>query len=93
MALSAVVTQAGVSKRHKKLWDISLQMVLSDDAIPVLTQTFSAPYKQGQDLNALYASLLADMQAVIDDYKTEQVYVNHAQMTNLISALNSNLTV
>ena len=93
MALVPTVTKVSVKEAMDKMWNITLNLSVMDGAVEVINQDFSLRYRQGQDIEIKVKAILADMQEAIDDYKTEQVYFNHANLDTAVTYLNNNLTV
>ena len=80
-----------------KLLIVSMSMVLKDNEVEVLTQTFSAPYKEVealtviQQLNRLAINIGEQMQVAIDNYKRESALKNNEQVVSVISAIHNGL--
>ena len=93
MALTATVTKTAVRQVFAKLWSITLQLELKEDAVTVLTASFSENYKQGHAIADVGARFVAKMQAAIDRYKSEQVVLNHADLDTVVTSVQAGLVV
>ncbi len=93
MALTIVVTKVSVSEQLEKLWNITLNLQILDDATEVHSENFSSRYRTGDDIADKEAQLQIDMQEAIDDYKDEQTIFDHAKMDTMVTNLNNNLVV
>ena len=91
MALIATVEKQGVSLRMPKCWLFTFNLILNEGENVVLERTFSATYKQGQDVAIITASLIVQMQAAINQYKKEQELFNTVALDNVVVAINSGL--
>ena len=91
MALTVNVTKKEVSEVMLGMWYITVNLKCLDGAVEVINQDISVKYKTGQDIAAKQATFLEKLQAIIDEYKAEQVIFNHTKMTNLVTYLNTNL--
>ncbi len=93
MALTATVTKTAVRQAFNKLWSITMQLELKEDAVTVLTESFSENHKQDHAIAATGARFLARMQETIDRYKKEQVVFNHADLDTVVTGVQSGLKV
>ena len=93
MALVATVTPVSVSKQMEKLWNVTLNLKIFDDAIEVYSRNFSVRYREGEDIADKELKFQTKMQKAIDDYKAEQVIFTHAKMNTMVTNLNNNLVV
>ncbi len=93
MALTILVTkkEKGVIKRGEGLWDIILNLTCTDGGLEKINRDFSTHYGTGQDPETIIKKLQVVMQEAINDYKAEQVILNHAKLTAGIAYLNTNL--
>ncbi len=93
MALVATVTPVSVSKQMEKLWNVTLNLKIFDDAIEVYNQEFSVRYREGEDIADKELKFQTKMQKAIDGYKAEQVIFTHTKMDTMVTNLNNNLVV
>ena len=93
MALTVVVTKVSVLEQMEKLWNITLNLQILDDAVEVHNENFPIRYRTGEDIADKEAKVQAMMQEAIDDYKSEQVIFDHAKMDTMVTNLNNNLVV
>lgn len=91
MALTILVTKKSVSKRAAALWDITLNLTCSELGVEKINKDFTIHYGSGQSAEATVKKLQVDMQAAIDDYKAEQVILNHVTLGEGITYLNTYL--
>ena len=93
MALVATVSKARVFEKQAKLWNVSLNMVLTDDAVEVINKDYVLHYRPGNSIAAKQAAWLALMQADIDKYKSEQTIFDAAALNTVVTNLNGSLVV
>ena len=91
MALTILVTRKNVMKRGDGLWDITLNMTCTEGGLEKINRDFSTHYGPGQDPELIIKKLQVSMQEAINDYKAEQVILNHAKLAAGITYLNTNL--
>jgi len=72
MALVATVTKAGVTKVMDKMWNISMNLALTDDSVEVINADYSVRYRTGDSVAAKESEFIALMQTDIDKYKSEK---------------------
>ena len=72
MALIATVSKANVAKVMDKMWNISMNMTLTDDASEVINKDYSVRYRTGDPVAAKESEFIALMQADINKYKSEK---------------------
>ena len=77
MTLAVTVSKKSVTKVMDKLWNITMNMVMTDNGVEVLNRDYSARYRPGDDISAKEKILADMMQADIEKYKSEQ-QVYHA---------------
>jgi len=92
MALAIQVTKGAVRLKEPDTYYITVNMVVTDDSVEVLNQSFECNYNPGQDPETEVRSLRTKMQRAIDNYKAEQVIFNHAKFATAVTWLNNNLT-
>ena len=101
MALSWTVTLVSVEDAGKqyggKLLIGSASLLLKDNGIEVLNQTFTAPYKDvdnltgQQQLNRWALNIGEQMQAAIDNYVRTAALENNAALATTITAIQNRL--
>ncbi len=92
MALTAEITKVAVRQRMPKLWSISLLLVVSDGATPVLSRSFSQDHKQGHSIPDLADRFLKEMKAAIDEYQAEQAVFTDERLDTVVAALTGSVT-
>jgi len=85
MALTVLVTKKSVTKVMDKLWDVSVNMVLTDNAVEVINKDYSLHYRTGDSVGAKQTAWIAMMQADIDKYKSEQGIYNAAALDTVVT--------
>ena len=93
MALAIIVTKNPVSKMADKLWNISMNMTLTDETIEIINKDYSIRYISGDDIVKKTNQLKIQMQADIDKYKAEQAIFVNAQLDTAVSAVQAGLVV
>ena len=91
MALSTLVTPISIKQQMDTLWNVTLNLIIFDDAVEVYNQDFSVRYREGEDIANKESKFQIKMQKAIDDYKAEQVIFTHAKMDTMVTNLNNNL--
>lgn len=92
MALSITVSKKSVILAQEKLYQITLNMIATDNSVEVINQDFTQPYRPGDNINIKAVKFQTEMQAAIDKYKAEQNIYNNSTLTSVVTWLNSNLT-
>ena len=72
MVLVVTVTKQGVTQVMNDLWNVTLNMTLTDDSAEVVNKDYSLHYRPGDSLGDRRDAWIAMMQADIDEYKSEQ---------------------
>jgi hypothetical protein len=93
MALNCTITKKSVLKQQDKLYNITVNLSLKDDTTEVLNQDFSIRYRTGDNVATKKTELQAKIQAVIDNYKAEQVLFNATAFTTLCSQIQTGLVL
>ena len=89
--LIAAVTKKSVTEVQDKLWNVMLNMVLTDDSVEVINKDYSVKYRPGDSIASKQASWVAMMQTDIDAYKSEQAIYNAATLNTVVSNVGSAL--
>lgn len=92
MALAINVTKKNVSERFSGLWFITFNLQCLESDIEVINEDVSVIYKTGYDIDNKRQELLTKMQAIIDEWISEQQIFDHQKMDNLVTYLETNLT-
>ena len=92
MALSITVSKKSVILAQEKLYQITLNMIATDNSVEVINQDFIQLYRPGDNINSKVVKFQTEMQAAIDKYKAEQNIYNNSTLTSVVTWLNSNLT-
>ena len=93
MTLLVTVTKKSVSKIMDKLWNISMNMTLSDETAEVVNKDYSIRYRTGDNIGEKTNQLIEQMQADIDKYKDEQAIFVNAQLDTAVSAVQTGLVI
>jgi len=93
MALAIQVTKGPVRLKEPDTYYITVNMVVTDDSVEVINQSFECNYNPGQDPETEVKSLKVKMQRAIDKYIAEQTIYNHNKFTTAVTWLNNTLTV
>ncbi len=97
MALLINVTKKSVSKSQPKMWNIVINLKISSTGVwgskAVVDKDFFIKYRLNEDIDAKQQEILEQIQTAINSYKAEQQILEHEKMDNLVTYLNTNLTV
>ena len=93
MALSIQVAKGAVRLYEPATYYITVNLVLTEDSVEVLNQSFECNYSPGQDPEVEVKALKDKMQKAIDKYKAEKTIYDHAKLNTAVTWLNNNLTV
>lgn len=93
MALISTVTKKSVTEVQSKLWNITLNMVLTDNSVEVLNTDYSLKYRPGDSIAAKQATWIVMMQVDIDKYKSERNIFNAAALNTVVTNVGSALGV
>ena len=93
MTLLVTVTKKSVSKMMDKLWNISMNMTLTDETVEIINKDYSIRYRTGDDIGGKMNQLIEQMQADIDKYKAEQAFFTNAQLDTAVSTVQAGLVV
>ena len=93
MVLVATVTKEAVNKNITNVYDVIMNMVLTDDAVEVINRDYSIRYRSGDAIGGKTNELIAQMQEDIDDYKAEQVIYNAAAFDTAVATVQAGLVV
>ena len=93
MALAIIVTKNPVNKMADKLWNISMNMTLTDEAAEVINKDYPIRYISGDDIVEKTNQLTTQMQTDIDTYKAEQAIFVNAQLDTAVSTVQAGLVI
>ena len=93
MALIPTVTKKSVTRQMPKLWNITLNMILTDGSVEVLNKDYSVKYRTGDDISLKTDLFIKQMQKDIDNYKSEQAIFTNAQLDTAITTVQEGLVV
>ena len=93
MALISTITKKSVTEVQSKLWNVTLNMVLTDNSVEVLNTDYLLKYRPGDSIAAKQATWIVMMQADIDKYKSEQNIYNAAALNTVVTNVGSALEV
>ena len=93
MTLTATVTKKSVTKNADELWDISMNMILTDDTVEAINKDYSIRYISGDNIIEKTNQITTQMQVDIDKYKAEQAIFVNAQLDTAVSTVQAGLVV
>ena len=93
MALTKEVTKKPVTKIMDKMWNITVNLILNNDAIEVLNKDFSVRYRTGDVISTKEAEFIKLMQASINAYKSEQQIYNAPALDTAVTNISNGLEV
>lgn len=93
MVLAVIVTKNPVTKLMNQLWNISMNMKLTDETVEVINKDYSIRYITGDNIIEKTNQLSEQMQDDINTYKAEQVIFVNAQLDTAVSTVQAGLVV
>jgi long-subunit fatty acid transport protein len=93
MALTATVTKKSAIKTPDNRYDISFNLILTDDAVEVINADYSCRYKTGDNVSSKLAIIITDMQNDINKYKAQKTVFNSTVLNNAVTTIQNGLTV
>ena len=93
MVLAVIVTKNPVTKLMNQLWNISMNMKLTDETVEVINKDYSIRYITGDNIIEKTNKLSEQMQDDINTYKAEQVIFVNAQLDTAVSTVQAGLVV
>lgn len=95
MALIPTVTKKVVTKQKDGRITVTLNLSVTDDVLvlEVINQDFVQDHNPGNNISVARDALLADMQDVIDRYKSEQQIFNAPVFTDAVTYIQNNLVM
>lgn len=91
MALSAIVTKNTMAVDVNGIYNISVNLTLTDDAVEVLNQNFSQTHNPANDISVARNMLLEKIQTAINNYKTNKTAHGSVAFTNAITYINTKI--
>ncbi len=91
MALSAVVTKKSVSYTQSRLHTITFNLLLKDGIVEVLNRDITCLFHTGDSAFAKVAEVIEKMQTEINNYKSEQIIFNSAQLDTAVTNIQNGL--
>jgi len=91
MALVATVTKARVIEKQKNLWNVVVNMVLTDGGVEVLNKDYSVEYIPGDVIANKQATLYAMMEEDKDKYASEQNIFDAAALDTVVANIQTTL--
>lgn len=92
MVLITKVTQNAASKNNGT-YLISMNMVLTDDAVEVIDQNYSQNHNPANNISVARDEIMKRMQKDIDNYKATQVVSDSVAFKDIATYINSKLVV
>lgn len=89
----ATVTKKSVSKNMENLWDVTMNMTLTDESVEVINKDYSMRCRTGDAIGSKMDQLKKLMQADIDDYKAGQAIFVNAELVSAVSTVQAGLVV
>lgn len=93
MALVAAVTKKEVTRDIVNVYNITMNMVLTDDSVEVIDRDYSIRYRSGDEVGGKISQLITQMQADIDRYKAEQTIFNAAALDTAVTTIQNGIVV
>lgn len=93
MVLVATVTKKSASKDSTGIYTVSMNLVLTDDAIEVINRDFAQIHNSTNNISVARNEIMARMQVVIDEYQENKVVYDSVAFTNAVTYINENLVV
>ena len=93
MVLAVSVTKNPVTELMNQLWNISMNMTLTDETVEVTNKDYSIRYITGDNIIEKTNQIKTQMQADIDKYKAEQAIFVNAQLDTAVSTVQAGLVV
>jgi len=93
MALIATISKAAVHCQMPKMWNVALNMILTDNDVEVINKDYSVRFRTGDSIAAKQARFIDLMQADIDKYKSERTIYNAAALNTVATNVEAALVV
>jgi len=93
MVLIVTVTKASVIWVMPKMWNVALNMVMTDDAVEAINKDYSVRYRTGDSIAVKEYEFIALMQADIDRYKSEKAIYDAAAFGEAVENVEAGLVV
>jgi hypothetical protein len=92
MALVATISKKSVTLVQHKLWEVTLNMILTDD-VEVLNKDYAVRYRTGDSVQAKAERFADMMQEDIEKYKSEQMIFNAPALDTVVTNVQAALEV
>jgi len=93
MVLEATVTKKSASKDATGIYSISMNLILTDDAIEVINQDFAQTHNSANNISVARDEIMAKMQDAINKYKENKIVYDSVAFTDAVTYINTNLVV
>lgn len=93
MTLVVTVTKQRVSERQTGLYNITLNMIVTDGGKEVINKDYSARYRPHDTISTKLDAFTTPMQKDIDVYKSEQLIYKKAAIGTLVTNVKNALVV
>ena len=93
MALTKEITKIWPTLGSRNIFRAGIQVVLTDDLVEVVNETFTADYRRGANVDEIIPDLIAKAQARIDRYKAEKQINGAAAYDNAVTAVSDGITL
>lgn len=93
MVLVSTVSKANVIKTQDKMWNVSMNMVLTDDGVEVINKDYSVRYRTGDSVAAKELEFISLMQIDINKYKSESVIYNAHAFSTIVTNVEAALEI
>lgn len=85
MALTKEITKIWPTLGDRNIFQCGIQLVLTDDSVEVVNESFMADYRRGADVNEIIPDLIVKAQARVDRYKAEKQIYGAAAYDNAVT--------
>lgn len=92
--ITKTVTKVNVNQTMKGQYTVVWELKGFDESeIELFSQNFNEDYKTGDNPSRVEAGFIDQMQTYIDNYKSEQVILNHPLMDTAVTNVQASLEV
>jgi len=92
MALTGTITKKSVKRAGmENLFYVTVNFTATDNNIEIINKDFQIEFRPGENISLTDSKLLAEIQAEITNYKSEQAILNSVKFDTLITSLNTGL--
>ncbi|MCK4788132.1 MAG: hypothetical protein KAV87_30595 [Desulfobacteraceae bacterium] len=93
MALTKQITKIWPTLGNRNIFQCGIQLVLTDDSVEVVNESFMADYRKGADVDEITPDLIAKAQARIDRYKAEKQINGAATYDNAVTVVSDGIVL